>query len=82
VADVSHGSLERLEDKERQEALGRAIGTLPPQQRASLTLRVHHQLSHREIAEILGVTEATAKVHYFHAVRALRAKLGHLRQGA
>ena len=79
VADPSEGSLERLQEKERQDALARAIETLPPQQRASLTLRVHHQLSHREIAEILGVSEATAKVHYFHAVKALRGKLGHLR---
>ena len=79
VADPSRGSLERLQEKEREDALARAIETLPPQQRASLTLRVHHQLSHREIAEILGVTEATAKVHYFHAVKALRGKLGHLR---
>ncbi len=82
VADRSAGSLERLEDKERQEALARAVETLPPRQRASLTLRVHHQLSHREIGEVLGVSEATAKVHYFHAVKALRAKLAHLRQGA
>ena len=82
VADLSEGSLERLQKKERQDALARAIQTLPPQQRASLTLRVHQHLSHREIAEILGVSEATAKVHYFHAVKALRGKLGHLRDGA
>jgi len=82
VADPSEGSLDRLQEQERQEALARAIDTLPPQQRASLTLRVHHQLSHREIAEILGVSEATAKVHYFHAVKSLRGRLGHLRHGA
>ena len=82
LADPSEGSLERLQEKERQDALARAIETLPPQQRASLTLRVHQHLSHREIAEILGVSEATAKVHYFHAVKALRGKLGHLRDGA
>ena len=82
VADPSEGSLGRLEEGERREALGRAIETLPPRQRASLTLRVHHQLSHREIGEILGVSEATAKVHYFHAVKALQRKLAHLREGA
>jgi len=80
VADPSKGSLDRLQEQERQDALARAIETLPPQQRASLTLRVHQELSHREIAEILGVSEATAKVHYFHAVKALRSKLGHLRE--
>jgi RNA polymerase sigma-70 factor (ECF subfamily) len=81
VPDPGKGSLERLQERERRDALARAIETLPPQQRASLTLRIHHQLSHREIAEILGVSEATAKVHYFHAVRSLRGKLDHLRDG-
>lgn len=81
-ADSSEGSLARLEENERTEALARAIETLPTQQRASLTLRVHHHLAHREIAEILKVSEATAKVHYFHAVQALRRKLAHWREGA
>ncbi len=80
--DLSEGSLARLEERERADALARAIETLPPQQRASLTLRVHHHLAHREIADILGVSEATAKVHYFHAVQALRRKLAHWREGA
>ena len=80
VSDPSEGSLGRLEEKERQEALARASETLPPQQRASLTLRVHHQLPHGEIAEILGISEATAKVHYFHAVQSLRKKLAYLRE--
>jgi RNA polymerase sigma-70 factor (ECF subfamily) len=81
-ADLSEGSLARLEEREQADALTRAIETLPPQQRASLTLRVHHHLAHREIAEIIGVSEATAKVHYFHAVQALRRKLAHWREGA
>lgn len=81
-ADSSEGSLARLEEREQTDALARAIETLPPQQRASLTLRVHHHLAHREIADILGVSEATAKVHYFHAVQALRRKLAHWREGA
>ncbi|HWQ68665.1 MAG TPA: sigma-70 family RNA polymerase sigma factor [Patescibacteria group bacterium] len=79
--DLSKGSLARLEESEQADALTRAIETLPPQQRASLTLRVHHHLAHREIADILGVSEATAKVHYFHAVQALRRKLAHWREG-
>jgi DNA-directed RNA polymerase specialized sigma24 family protein len=45
-----------------------------------MTLRVHHQLPHGEIAEILGISEATAKVHYFHAVQALRRKLAYWRE--
>lgn len=81
-ADSSEGSLARLEEKEREDALANAIETLPLQQRTSLTLRVHHHLAHREIAAILGISEATAKVYYFHAVQTLRRKLAHWREGA
>ena len=56
-------------------AVAAAIAELPPQQRATLELRVHQGLSHREIAEVLECAEGTAKANYFHAVRALQRKL-------
>jgi RNA polymerase sigma-70 factor (ECF subfamily) len=60
---------------ERDRAVAAAIAELPPQQRATLELRVHQGLSHREIAEVLECAEGTAKANYFHAVRALQRKL-------
>lgn len=80
VVDAREGALELLSREERDRAVAEAIATLPPQQRATLTLRVHRGLSHREIAEILECSEGTAKANYFHAVRGLQARLARFRQ--
>jgi len=55
---------------------------LPPQQKATLTLRVHQGLNHKEIAEVLDCSEGTAKANYFHAVRALQRKLQAIFEGS
>jgi RNA polymerase sigma-70 factor (ECF subfamily) len=75
LADPREDSLAVLLADERNRALADAIEALPPQQKATLTLRVHQGLSHREIAEILGCSEGTAKANYFHAVQTLQRKL-------
>ena len=72
-------ALDVLTRDERDRAVARAIAGLPPQQRATLTLRVHQGLSHKEIAEVLDCSEGTAKANYFHAVRGLQARLGRFR---
>jgi RNA polymerase sigma-70 factor (ECF subfamily) len=59
--------------------VGDAIADLPPQQRATLFLRVHNGLPYREIAEILESSEATVRVNYFHAVAKLKTQLKGLR---
>jgi RNA polymerase sigma-70 factor (ECF subfamily) len=79
LTDRRANSLAALLTDERDRALAAAIEELPPQQKATLTLRVHQGLSHREIAEILDCSEGTAKANYFHAVRALQRKLQALR---
>ncbi len=81
VPDAREDALDVLARGERDRAVADAIATLPPQQRATLTLRVHHGLSHREIAEVLDCSEGTAKANYFHAVRGLRARLARFREG-
>jgi RNA polymerase sigma-70 factor (ECF subfamily) len=75
VPDAREDSLARLLAAERDRALAAAIEELPPQQRATLTLRVYQGLGHREIAEILDCAEGTAKANYFHAIRTLHRKL-------
>jgi RNA polymerase sigma-70 factor (ECF subfamily) len=79
VPDAREDSLARLLAVERDRALAAAIEELPPQQRATLTLRVYQGLGHREIAEILDCAEGTAKANYFHAIRTLQRKLDALR---
>jgi RNA polymerase sigma-70 factor (ECF subfamily) len=75
VPDVQPDPQAALLAEERDRALTAAIEALPPQQRATLTLRVYHGLGHREIAEILDCAEGTAKANYFHAIRTLQRKL-------
>lgn len=75
LADPAPGALEALAESERQAAVAAAIASLPPQQRATVILRVQQGLSHKAIAEILDCSEGTAKANFFHAVRNLRARL-------
>jgi RNA polymerase sigma-70 factor (ECF subfamily) len=80
LADERGDSLAALLTDERDRALADAIQALPPQQKATLTLRVHQGLSHREIAEVLDCSEGTVKANYFHAVRSLQRRLQALRE--
>ena len=45
-------------------------------QRAVVTLRAWDGLPYREIAEILGTTEGSARVSFHYAIRRLRAFYG------
>jgi len=54
----------------------RAILRLPPKQRATLVLRVYHDLPHGEIAAILGGSVGAVKANFFHALRNLGRLLG------
>ncbi len=49
-----------------------ALRRLAPQQRAVVILRTWEELSFKEIAQVLGLAEGTAKAHYFFALRNLR----------
>ncbi len=69
VAPVGTAWLERAE---RERAVRDAVLRLPRRQREVLTLRVDAELSFREIAEALGITELNARVHFHHAARRLR----------
>ena len=65
-----------LRREERAAAVRRAIHALPARQRATLVLRIYHELSHREIAEILGSSVGAVKANFFHALGNLRKLLG------
>ncbi len=57
------------------EALEAALAGLPERQRAAVVLFDVEGYAHREVAEILGVPEGTARSEVFHARRALRKVL-------
>lgn len=56
-------------------ALLRAVGTLPPQQRAVIALRYFEDRSEADTAAILGIAPGTVKSHTHRALNALRAAL-------
>jgi RNA polymerase sigma-70 factor, ECF subfamily len=52
--------------------LERFVGLLPQRQRAVLTLRVFSDLPFNEIARIERISENSAKVNFYHAIKRLR----------
>ena len=64
-----------LERGERAARVRAAILRLPPKQRATLILRVYHDLTHQEIAGILGSSVGAVKANFFHALANLRKLL-------
>jgi RNA polymerase sigma-70 factor (ECF subfamily) len=57
------------------EAIDGAIQGLPPRQREVFILHYFERMTHRETAEILGVTEGAVKANFFHAVQKLKGAL-------
>jgi RNA polymerase sigma-70 factor (ECF subfamily) len=50
----------------------RAIRKLPPKQRATLVLRVYQDLTHEQIARVLGSSVGAVKANFFHALGNLK----------
>jgi RNA polymerase sigma-70 factor (ECF subfamily) len=61
---------------ERAAQVRAAIAQLPPKQRATLILRTYHEMSHQEIADILGNSVGAVKANFFHALANLKKLLG------
>jgi RNA polymerase sigma-70 factor (ECF subfamily) len=72
----SESASERLLRNERAERVRAAVARLPRKQRAALILRTYHDLSHQEVAEILGTSVGAAKANVFHALQNLKKLLG------
>ena len=57
--------------KEDAEALWEALFNLSPDHREIIVLRSFHELSYKEIAETLGISEGTVMSRLFYARKAL-----------
>lgn len=64
------------ESRELTEALETALAQLPETQRAVFLLRTKEEMSFKEIAEVIGATEETARWHMLQARRKLMQLLG------
>jgi RNA polymerase sigma-70 factor (ECF subfamily) len=67
--------LQGLMDLERMAGVRDAIRQLPPKQRATLILRIYQDLSHEEIARVLGSSIGAVKANFFHALGNLKRRL-------
>jgi RNA polymerase sigma-70 factor, ECF subfamily len=65
----------RLVRGERAAEVRAAIARLPDKQRATLILRVYHDLPHQQIAGILGSSVGAVKANFFHALANLKKLL-------
>jgi RNA polymerase sigma-70 factor, ECF subfamily len=61
---------------ERAREVRAAIAQLPPKQRATVILRIYHELPHEQIAGILGSSVGAVKANFFHALANLKKLMG------
>jgi RNA polymerase sigma-70 factor (ECF subfamily) len=69
--------VDRMLRDERAARVRAAIAELPPKQRATLILRMYNEMSHQEIADVLGTSVGAVKANFFHALGNLKKLLRH-----
>jgi RNA polymerase sigma-70 factor (ECF subfamily) len=60
---------------EQAQVVRAAIARLPRKQRATMILRMYHELPHEQIAAILGSSVGAVKANFFHALANLKKLL-------
>lgn len=73
-AQKAEGIEKVLGDRERREAVRRALAELSEEQREALVLARYHGLPYAEIAEVLGISVGAVKTRIFRAVEALKSR--------
>jgi len=75
LASLDETASDALLRGERAAQVRAAIARLPKKQRATLVLRVYHDLPHEQIAAILGSSVGAVKANFFHALNNLKKLL-------
>ena len=76
LPDPSRGAQSRAEAEDEARRVRGAIARLPEKQRATLILKLYHDLSHEEVASVLGSSVGTVKSNLFHALGNVKRLLG------
>lgn len=76
ASEVSTETLDELDEKELSLLLQQEIDRLPPRMKEVFELSRIENLSHREIAEQLGISDKTVKKQINNVLKILRVKLG------
>jgi RNA polymerase sigma-70 factor (ECF subfamily) len=72
IPDPARGAAADVEAEDAARRVRAAVSRLPDRQRATLILKVFHDLKHEEVAAALGSTVGTVKANLFHALGNLR----------
>jgi RNA polymerase sigma-70 factor (ECF subfamily) len=72
LTDRSPLASERLESDDAAARVRAAVERLPAKQRATLILKIYQELTHEEVAAVLGSSVGTVKANLFHALGNLR----------
>lgn len=75
IPDRGASASERLHEAEQSAWVREAVARLPEKQRATLILKIYQDLTHEEVAGILGSTVGTVKANLFHALANLKKLL-------
>ncbi len=75
LADPTESRESRMEREQLQEAMGRAISTVPEKYRLALVLRDVEGLPYEEIAQVLGIPGGTVRSRINRARSMLKRKL-------
>tara|TARA_B100000700_G_scaffold275349_1_gene321113 strand:+ start:7462 stop:7989 length:528 start_codon:yes stop_codon:yes gene_type:complete len=68
---------DNIQDREwKKEEIWNAIGKLPKKQRLVVTMRISEILPFKNIADILDMSEGTAKVNFHHGMKRIKVLLG------
>lgn len=75
ASEESSATLEALDERDLINAVEREIALLPPKMREIFELSRKQNLSHKEIAEQLGLSEQTVKKQVQNALKVLKPRL-------
>jgi len=64
-----------VERDEQHEAIQHAVDALPPKRREAFILAYLHELTYKEVADVLGISVSTVKNHVAAALLDLRRTL-------
>ncbi len=76
LASASESPVARVLHAERAVRMREFVSRLPGKQRATLILRVYQEMSHQEIAQVLGISVGAVKANVFHALKNLKRLIG------
>jgi RNA polymerase sigma-70 factor (ECF subfamily) len=76
IPDARTDAEARLRRRQARERVREAVAKLPPRQREAVVLKVFSEMTCRETAEVMELSEGAVKAHLHQAVANLRRRMG------